>query len=280
LDDVFILSESADKRDVAKTAITLAKKRFARWYTFRPLKGSLLLDAGISEPLPIRRQSHWTLRYDPSGPRMLTDVLRELPGSVVSGPTLIEGQDIEMAIHGLGGQQSAERLNVAVHEVCHVLFSNAMKGIRHSAAMNEIAAISCESEESVSRRLISFKKLLDRDRMIPWDQFLQMDHPIKEDKQFYGLLDTAARKAETNISFTLDNQSNLGEGLELFYSQSAAFVRTWRMECDQENILHDMVIQLSKGRTFSEWLSTNRFECSPRTVAEFNNAMRRVLNNQ
>lgn len=275
-DDVYILSEDAAKRDLMKKALPVARERFEDLFAYEPITGTLLLDRAVGEPLPIKIQSTWRLRYDPSGPQKLSDVLAEIGGAQGAEFYLVKGEDIEMGGHGVA-DKGEDRVETNAHEVCHAFFSNAMGNRPSADVLEEIAAISCESDEGISARVADFKLLFGETQLMPWDDFLQLEHPLKSEPKFAELVGGAVDKAKTSVSFTIDNKSPLGRNIDRFYSQSALFVSVWKELCPKHNVLGDMSVKLSSRVKFSKWIENNDIKCGPKNIEQFGRVMRERL---
>jgi hypothetical protein len=273
----YILSNDKEKRDTTKRALRIAKERFENLFVYQPVIGSLLLDRGIVEPLPIKIQSEWRLRYDPSGPVRLSDVLADIGEAKGTDLYLVEGKDIDMAGDGVAGTRSGERLESTTHEICHAYLSNSMQGRPYSDAVDEIAAISCESDQAINIRVEEFKTRFRKDGIMPWDRFLQLRHPLKAEFRLAKLLGDAVDHAQASLAFSIDSKTDLGREVDLFYSQSAIFVSVWQSLCPKSNALADMAMKLSPKLRFSDWISSNGLQCSPDSLEEFNEAVSRRL---
>jgi hypothetical protein len=275
-DDVYILSEDGTKRDLMKRALPVARERFNDLFAYEPLTGTLLLDRAMGEPLPIKIQSKWRLRYDPSGPQKLSDVLAEIGEAQGTELYLAEGEDFDMGGHGVA-DTSGDRVETNAHEVCHAFFSNAMGNRPTADVLEEIAAISCESDKGIGARVADFKRLFGETQLMPWDDFLQLEHPLKSEPEFAQLVGGAVDKAKTSVSFTIDNRSPLGRNIDRFYSQSALFISVWKELCPKQNILGDMAAKLSSGVRFSNWIKNKTIKCGPRNVEQFDKAVKERL---
>lgn len=276
-DNVYILSEDAEKRELMKTALPVARERFEVFFAYAPSIGTLILDQGMVEPLPIKIQSKWRLRHDPSGPLKLSDVLERIGEAEGTDLFLVEGEDIDMKGHVGSGAGSSDRLDTNAHEICHAYFSNAMGNLSFADVLEEIAAISCESDNAIDERVVDFKSLFGEEQLVPWDDFLELDHPLKAEPEFSALIGDAVDEAQTSLSFTINNQTELGRHIDRFYSQSAVFVSVWKELCPGRNALGDMATKLSTGVKFSEWIESNELKCGPRNLRAFNALVDRRL---
>jgi hypothetical protein len=181
-----------------------------------------------------------------------------------------------MGGHGVA-DTSDDRVETNAHEVCHAFFTNAMGNRPTADVLEEIAAISCESDKGISVRVADFKRLFGERQLMPWDEFLQLEHPLKSEPEFAELIGGAVDKAKTSVSFTIDNRSPLGLNIDRFYSQSALFISVWKELCPKQNVLGDLAAKLSSGVKFSSWIANKTIKCGPRNVEEFDKAVKERL---
>lgn len=279
---IYLISESVEKRTFAKEAVRAAEKNFRVLFSHRPVTGTILLDKGILEPPIIRLQSHWRMRFDPIGSVLLSDVIDVK--EFFSGANFLLSEEVVLDNGKIGS--SGEPISVsfgernfdtAMHEICHALFSNSMAGRSYSDAMDEIAAVSCESDDYLGLRMQDFKKSAGEFDPVPWNEFLEMRHPLKDHNEFAKALRAGASRAETSLGFVLDNESELGRSVDLFYAQAAVFSLYWKARCPNENILSDLARSLSEKTKFSEWLAASNSKCVPGSIADFEASLNAML---
>lgn len=280
--EIYLISENVEKRKFAKDAVREARESFRILFLYEPVTGTILLDKGVREPLLIRLQSHWRMRLDPFGSVSIGEVLdgKEFPSGenfLLSDEVLLEKAEISSLREPISVTFGERNFDVATHEICHALFSNSMAGRLYSDAMGEIAAVSCESDLYLGLRVLEFKLITDRVTPVPWDEFLGMNHPVKDHGEFMKALRAGVSRAETSLDFVLDSESELGRGVDLFYSQAAVFSLFWKERCPGQAILSDLARSLSQRKKFSEWLAASDDKCVPNSIADFEASLNAML---
>lgn len=270
----YLISESAEKRKLAKEALRNAENRFRVLFKYKSVSGSVLLDRGVEEPFLVRPRSHWKLRFDPIGAQPLMNVLADKEFSLIAplvlpetglweeGPIVSPGKILSVS---LGDQ----KFDATMHEICHVFFANSMRGVPYSDALDEVAAVSCETDAFLSLRVQDFKAITKRIDPVSWDEFLRMRHPVKGQRELAKALSAGVSRAETSLSFALDSESDLGRSVDLFYSRAAVFALFWQARCPGMGVLTDLAESMAENKKFSEWLAASDSECVPSSIAEF-----------
>lgn len=274
---VFLLSNDQDKREIMQTAVGRAENRFDVLFAFEEVPSTIIMDSGLVEPLPVRLRSQWRMVYDPTGSRRLEGVLDNIGYAATVDRFLVRTEDLEPAGFASEGERMDAILNTATHEVCHMFFHNLMDTRPYSDALDEIAGISCESEASISQRVEQFKRLMQEGPPMDWDEFLEQGHPIKRQIELVEAMDEAGEQTDEALHFTVDLGSELGRQIDLFYHQSAVFVRFWQQRCPDRGVLHDLAKSMSNDMNFSDWLLSNDLGCSPNSIREFEDAIAETL---
>lgn len=270
---VFLLSEDQEKHQIMQAAVGEAEGRINVLFAFKEVPSTIIMDTGLTEPFPVRLRSQWRMVYDPTGSRRMEDVLESIGLEAAVDRFLLRSEDFEPASLASEDERRDAVLNTAAHEVCHMFFHNIMDTRPYSDALDEIAAISCESDDSINRRVEQFERLMQERPPMEWDTFLRQRHPIKRQAELVEAMNKASEETDEALEFTVDLGSELGRQIDLFYHQSAVFVRFWQQRCPAQGVLHNFAIAASNDKSFSDWLLTNNFECSPRNIQEFEDAI-------
>ncbi|MGB3470158.1 MAG: hypothetical protein WBA51_04995 [Erythrobacter sp.] len=275
--DVFVISESAEKRELAASAIRQARQLSSKLFTPPEVKGAMLLDGGVTEPNVIRFQTDWVMRYDPLGTQTLDRLLSEAEAS--RGTKVLESEGIQVAVlrrgpaHALG----KDEVDTASHEICHFLFRISMSGAEFSDAIGEIGAIACESDELIKSRVDHFKAIAATTGPINWDTFLVGRHPIKRRAELSDLISASTARAESSFKFNVDSEAPLGQEIGLFYTQSAVFVAFWRKECSSRDVLKKIARAAARDIAFSQWLEKANLDCGVNNIIEFEKAIESMI---
>jgi hypothetical protein len=137
--------------------------------------------------------------------------------------------------------------------------------------LDEVAAISCETQELKRARLDQFARRFADGKLIPWDRFLVTRHPLKTDAAMVRALSQLRRSGKSAVVFDIKPGSSYAGKVALFYSQAATFGEfvSARSRRGREAI-GELLATYDPREGLDQWLRAHGTGlCLPPSTAEF-----------
>ncbi|MFL6843385.1 MAG: hypothetical protein ACJ8ER_00710 [Allosphingosinicella sp.] len=140
--------------------------------------------------------------------------------------------------------------------------------------LDEVAAISCETDELKRTRLDLFAQLFAEGKIIGWDAFLATRHPLKTDPAMIRALSALEKSGGSAVTFDIKPGSSYARKVALFYSQGAAFGAFVRARsCAGERVIGLLLTTYDPGEGLDRWLHTKGAGlCLPGSAKQFGEA--------
>ncbi|HEX8126670.1 MAG TPA: hypothetical protein VF548_13925 [Allosphingosinicella sp.] len=277
-----VIGRDSRERLLAARELDSAAASYSAWFPGKPaVAGLVLLDSSAARRASLVRGTSWTLTYDlASKPGMegLSAIARPGPSNARDwargkGP-LLAARDKNVVF-------DVTRPGVLAHEICHRhaarAFAQAWSPSRKLPDMlDEVAAISCETEELKAGRLELFARLFADGKLIPWDGFLVTRHPLKEDPAMIRALAGLGKGA---VAFDIKPGSSYELKVALFYAQAAAFGDfVNRRSCRGRQAIGNLLATYDPREGLDHWLRSSgaRF-CLPASVGKFEESFSQAM---
>lgn len=273
-----VIGHDASARLAATRELQSAAASYSAWFPGdSPLAGLVVLDAAAAGKTSIVRGTFWTLNYDLAARPVLdgnSDFLRSGPRN--TGLDGASGNRTSLAAGRENGEFDMARPGVLAHEICHRyaarVFARVWGRSRSGSDMlDEVAAISCETEELRAGRLDLFARLFADGKLIPWESFLVTRHPLKTDQAMIRTLRQLGAHGRGAVTFDIKPGSSYGSKVALFYSQAAAFgdfVST--RSCRGRRTIGALLATYDPREGLDQWLRSSGAEfCLPTSTGEF-----------
>lgn len=274
--DVYVLSRDPAATALAAHEAKAALQRFGGMFDHAPAVGTLRLTLNVPIPRYVAWRSHWQFNYDleQASQRGEAGASADLGTSptLETGPTGLKDPRSRAEAHS-----DDRREGILSHEICHMYALDFMKARPLSAAMGEVAAVSCETPEMLRSRIVRFRENLAHGRTFEWERFLGMNHPLKNSRELEEAVAKTLKKSPNVTLFTVDLDSDSGRNTDIYYSQAAAFASFWREKCPNRHVFSDLYPSIAAGERFSRWLSKRKSVCGPRTMEDFDREIREIL---
>lgn len=261
---VYVVGAPEDQKLSIAEALKNAARSYRTWAMAEPPPGLILFDKSVRLSDSISGRAGWKFSYDTK-----------------RDPHYNFGRashSSEAPLTGEAGQPGTSLdSSVLAHEVCHKYAQYLFSETRSSSnklpdAVNEIAAVSCESADRKRERLKEFRGLYKQGRHVAWGAFLSSSHPLKDTLLLTKIKSFGTAAKSNHMTFTFDRNSGLGSKVEAFYGQSAA-VATFleSRNCADASAVGRLIKEYDAKLGLGPWLA--RASCLPRNVAEFNSEM-------
>jgi hypothetical protein len=200
---------------------------------------------------------------------------------ITTGSRVVEGlspQDRTLDLRSQGRQLDNY---VISHEICHKYasyLSHETWGEDHGIpdAISEISAISCEPNSIIRFRVDSFAPLYRKGGRIPWNTFLEADHPMKKPALIEKIKYLGKKTSSNHMVFSFERNSDLGLKVDSFYGQAAAMALFLKSRtCGRYSGVGWLIKRYNPRLGFSHWLSTNK--CLPQNSEEFDKAIASII---
>lgn len=269
-----VLGGDAPMRLAAARDLDSAAAAYSAWFDRKaPPDGLIILDEQSRLSSKLVDTKAWTLDYARSANN----------GGEGSRPENRSGakgaaSESPFAISETSSEFDVARPGVLAHEICHRHASRAFEQAWGTARdfphmLDEVAAISCESESMKDERLRQFARSFAKGDFIPWRTFLATGHPLKDDATLKAM-SRLARPGSGTVTFDIRPGSAYGLKLALFYSQAAAFGAFLKARsCRGMQVLGHLLSTYDQQKGLDRWLRSNgsRF-CLPSSLEAFETA--------
>jgi hypothetical protein len=242
-----------------------------------------MLDGAVAGQASLVRGTAWTLTYDlPAGGAMDGD-----PAFPKSGRGGIRMKENFLAARRGNAEFDVTRPGVLAHEICHRYAARAFAKAWGRATflpdmLDEVAAISCESEVLRAARVDLFAGLFADGKVIPWDEFLVTKHPLKSDPAMVQALKRLDKPGQAAVTFDIEPGSSYEGKVALFYSQAAAFGEfVGAHSCSGRHAIGELLATYDPRGGLDPWLRDHgRDLCLPNNASEFERAFARFFRNR
>jgi hypothetical protein len=260
-----VLGSDAAARVAAMRELRSAAAAYSDWLDGKvPPPGLVILDLKAAHNAKFIRESEWTLNFARSG-----------SGQSGGGEELIRRGDTPFTASETSGEFDVTRPGILAHEICHYHASRAFKQAQGGSSrlpdmLDEVAAISCESEDMKNERVRQFAQSFTQRSFIAWTAFLETRHPLKN-QEAMNAINRLAKPASGVVAFDIPPGSAYGSKLAIFYSQAAAFGAFLdARSCKGKQAFGQLLSTYDPRQGLDRWLHSNgaRF-CLPSSVAAF-----------
>jgi len=280
-----IIGGDAESREKAQQELLDAADTYFLWTHQAAPFGAIILNQRISENEKQHvingRDLSWSLNYDLTVAKGLSAALsRAKANSPTPSNAGLPVRNVVIVddvkdFYSVGG-----RSGVLAHEICHkyasVLWKRSWNGKRALPDMlDEMAAISCETQPAKTERLIQFSKYADSS-YIPFDNSLNTAHPLKTGSRIAAKLQGLALSGQKTLSFQLPSGSDSSKGVAVFYGQAGAFIDYLQASsCSSNKVLGRLLTSYDPESSFDNWLRLNGASlCLPTSVTELDRLFR------
>lgn len=269
-----VLGRDASARHAAARELDSAAAAYFAWFGKLPPDGLIILNVMSADNAKFIAGTEWTLNYTRSA---VSDEGGDRPA-----PPQRTGDagapETPFAISETSAEFDIARPGVLAHEICHRHASRAFEQAWGREAdfphmLDEVAAISCESEAMKDERTRQFLRSFATGDYIPWRSFLTTKHPLKDDETMKAMSRLAPLGSGT-VAFDIQPGSVYGAKLAVFYSQAAAFGAFLEARsCKGMRVLGHLLSTYDRRQGLDRWLRSNgpRF-CLPSSVQAFETA--------
>jgi hypothetical protein len=248
----------------AQRDLRLAAATYAAWLGRDAPRGAVVLDAAARGSSKSLDGMSWRLTYDAT--------MREA-----------------LAAAGEGSGPSLDRPGVLAHEICHKYASLVFRGSRGEDRtipdmLDEVAAVSCETQALRDERLDDFSRYFGAGGTIPWRRFLLARHPLKASPAMMAAVQSLQASGKATVTFDLKQGSSSARDVGLFYGQAAAFIEFVKVRsCRGQRAIGELLVSYEPGAGLDPWLRAHGAAlCLPtsepafaRSFAQFMAARRR-----
>jgi hypothetical protein len=273
-----VLGGDSAARLAATRELQSAAAARSAWFGGRaPRPGLVILDAGSARNAKFVTAKDWTLNY-----ARLADNRAEGDGPSRRGD---DGgaADVPFAVDAAGAEFDVTRPGVLAHEICH---RHAHRAFEQAWGPNsvlpdmldEVVAVSCESKDMKEERIRQFARSVTQGNSIPWRDFLNTRHPLKNQDAMKAM-SRLAKPGSGAVTFDIRPGSAYGLKLAVFYSQAAAFGAFLdARSCKGKRVFGQLLSTYDSRQDLDYWLHVNgaRF-CLPLSVAAFEDAFSRFI---
>lgn len=250
-----IVGRDTAARNAAHQELDLAAATYATWLNRAPPPGVVILDPKRADAFDVvaagsQSGMFWRLTYG--------EAVREASGAAGHGAARLD------------------RPGVLAHEICHKYATVAFGAARQRnqalpAMLDELAAVSCETQALRSERLQEFSRHFFNEDTIPWEHFLAAPHPLTGSRAAEEAMRAARLSGRSTLTFTLPPASSLARDVEVFYGQAGAFVEFVRVRsCKGLGAVGSLLLTYDSERGLEAWLRSNGHAlCLPTSTRAF-----------
>lgn len=267
--------DSARRAAVRELGSAAATHR--QWFDGRPASpGLVLLDPAAKAHVRRIRGTRWTLTYDLAIQRAAESLAG--PPQIPAGGAARDERDpaTPFSVSRSNGDFDVARPGVLAHEICHRhalrAFDSAWRGKTALPDMlDEVAAISCETDALRASRLDLFARLFAAGELISWNGFLATRHPLKTDPEMIRTLARLGKAGAGAVTFDIEPGSAHEGKVALFYSQAAAFGDfVAARSCRGRRAIGALLTTYDPRQGLDRWLRDRGAAlCLPRSLGEF-----------
>jgi hypothetical protein len=268
-----ILGRDPAARAVAANELRFAAGAYRGWLGEEAPPGLLILDTRAKKDSGRVGGTAWTMTYDLVGDSAMAGPVPASDASTAQGGA---DSDEPLAVSRANSDFDITRRGVLAHEICHKYASFAFNRIwsgqrRLPDMLDEVAAISCETNVSRSQRVRLFASRFAKGQAIPWRGFLATAHPLKGDAAVSKVLESLGTDGKNTVTFDIRPGSRYEGQIALFYSQAAAFGGFLETgACKGKAAIGRLLTTYDPEAGFDSWLKANGREfCLPSSSAEF-----------
>lgn len=281
-----VIGRDATARLAAARELDSAAASYAAWFQGKTAAaGLVILDAAAAGNSSAVRGTSWTLTYD-LGAKQATDGVSGPPRPGPPDARLgdASGNGVIRAVSRDNGEFDVSRPGVLAHEICHRYASRAFaqawrRKRRLPDMLDEVAAISCETEELRDERLALFARMFAAGKVIPWDEFLTTRHPLKSDPAMIRAMKRLGNPGQGAVAFEIKPGSSHEGKVALFYAQAAAFEAFVSAgSCKGKQAIGQLLTTYDPQTGLDPWLRTYGARlCLPSSVPAFQKSFARYV---